>query len=187
MATQLLNRVFRQKIRLFIAFIQTAITLISIYSVLDFNFLKSWKGIAFTGFLGVGLVVFFLVAVNYILKEIHLLPIRDIVLWVIASLVLGGIVSSFLPQPVKPITLITHSVTIESLNTSPQLCNPVELTGFRVDGEFISYAAFENQGWIREGTRMIAQTGENTLKWSGYARSIVISLTGMEGNVRNFV
>jgi len=95
-------------------------------------------------------------------------------------MVTGGIVSTFLPQPVNPLTLFSQKVKIESVNIGTQQCNPVELTGFRVDGNFISYAAFSNEGWTREDTRMIAGTAENYLEWKGYARNIVISLAGRE-------
>jgi len=76
----ILRRVYSQKIRIVTAFLLAVSALIFIYSVTNYLFLASWKGIVFTCFLAAVLFIVSLFPVGFVLKDILFLSRRDTVL-----------------------------------------------------------------------------------------------------------
>lgn len=160
------------------AVLLAAVTLIAVFSISRFVILRSWKTVSLTGGLLILLLFLFCLALRFAAGEMQQQSQSGRWLWIIASLAMGGFISTFLPQPLKPLELFPHRLTIQSMKADGQTCSPVELTGIRNDGVFISYSTFTGSGWTRNGSRMFAAAGENRLDWQGFVSSAVISLGG---------
>lgn len=171
-------RTRRQQMIIIPAVLFAAMALVSAFSIFQFIFLRSWKTISLTGGLLILLAILFYIALRLIAEEMQKQLTQSRWLWVTTSLLLGGIISTFLPQPVRPLELFPHRLSIQSLEMDGLSCKPVELNGICNDGNFISYSTLSVSGWTRDGNRMLASSGDNRLDWQGFSSSMVVTLAG---------
>ena len=123
-------------------------------------------------FLAVFLVLFFL---EPIFKSMTL---RDWYFYLPLSLAMGLITLTFSPKAIQAAELLPHRIHVTAINTEPAECEPVVLSSFISNGEFVSYNGLGIQGWERQEKSLVSKSVLNSWLWRGFTRDLVMTFKG---------